>query len=350
MMSPRQSLLANAAVLLALLAPAARGAGPAAPLYPGTVPDSHAGDVTVRVYLSHDAPAKVTAWYAKRVGALTAADGNTLWNADSADTLSGRPLGAVDVDATVERVGRVTMDQSTVVRALKDMTMTKDIGVFCEFMVRKPAQAEQSGSSGQSANGESGGAGSQQLEQMRQQLAEANRQLLASVSPEDRKIGRMSDLFEGLREEVAGEQHGHTKQDLIAVYEKYKHLETAWYPTVKTADGLESYDRWLLARDKARLNAKRQKAAAPTVAASADMSALAARIQAAAAAGRMDEVRALGARMRGAMATQQGASNRAKAVVLADHWDYWLAFLKDLDAHAYRTRIWINTAPASWGY
>lgn len=350
MTNPRQSLLAGVVMLLALTAPAARGAGALAPLYPGAVPDPHAGDVTVHVYLSHDAPAKVAAWYAKRVGALTAADGNTLWNTDSVRTLAARPLGAVDADVTVERLGRVTMDQSAVVRALKDMTMTKDIGVLCESMRRNPAQSADHDGSGQSVNAANGGAEMQQLERMQQQLAQANRQMLASISPEDRKIGRMSDLFEGLREEVNGGQHGHTKQDLIAVYAKYKHLEASWYPTVKTADGLESYDRWLLARDKARLNAKRHKATAPAVSASADMSTLAARIKAAAAAGRMDEVQALSAQMQGAMAAQQGVSDHAKTVVLADHWDYWMAFLKDLDAHAYRTRIWINTAPASWGY
>lgn len=323
-----------------------------APEYPGSVVDIHGGDVTVRVYLSHDPLKKVAAWYARKIGVLDKNAGNTLWNADGLESHVGRPNGALEPQVTNQQLGRVTMHQSQVVKSLKDMTMTKDIGVFCEGMHFKPKQGDP-----QQAAADSTDAGTdmtdvnammQQLNKMQAQLNRANQHILDSMGPQNIKIAQMGNIFDGFKQEVG--RHGHTKRQLIAVYTKYKHLETAWYPTVKTSNGLKSYDRWLLESKTEQLKAKDHAAATPAIVGGDDAQALAARMQSAAAAGRMDEMQALGEKMQRTMEGQQDTSQRGPHVTLKDHWRFWLAFLKDLDAHAYRTRIWINTSPNTWGY
>jgi hypothetical protein len=329
----------------AVAADAAAG-GLVAGAFPGGMRDKNAGDATVHVFLSRAPISKVRAWYASRDGRFTASAGNTLWNADSSDSEAGKPLGATNPAYDEVDLGHVVMTQSQVVRHLKDMTETKDAGVLLQTL--EPAKA--SGAAGTPAKAGASGKMDRSMAAMQKQIGEANRELLGSMSPADRKIAAMSDLFEGLREEVDSGRGHHTKADLIRVYEKYKHLERAWYPTVRASNGrLESYDRWLLDRTRARLASTRKTASAPATAAIRDMSAIAKRMQAAAAAGRMDEVQALQKQLMAASQTGQAASGKAERAVTADHWKDWLAFLTDLDAHAYRTRIWINTSPRTWG-
>lgn len=322
------------------------GGGLLAGMYPGAVRDGKAGDATVQVYLSRAPLSKVEAWYGGRAGRLTAPAGNTLWNADSAEELAGKPLGALSTRFDEVDLGHVVMTQSTVVRYLKDMTATKDAGVLLQAL--EPARTNRTAAAPAKAGA------SDKLDRamaaMQKQVDEANREIAGSMSPADRKIAAMSDLFGGLREEVDTGRGRHSKQDLIRVYAKYKHLEHDYFPTVKTKAGrLESYDRWLLDKTRARLAGARKKAAAPAVANSRDMAALGKRMQAAVQAGRMDEALALQKQMVAAMQGGQAANRSAEKAVMADHWNDWIAFLKDLDAHAYRTRIWINTNPRSWG-
>jgi hypothetical protein len=329
----------------AVAADAAAG-GLVAGTFPGGLRDKNAGDATVHVFLSRAPISKVKAWYASRDGRFTASAGNTLWNADSSDSEAGKPLGATNPAYDEVDLGHVVMTQSQVVRHLKDMTETKDAGVLLQTL--EPAKA--SGAAGTPAKEDASDKLDRSMAAMQKQIGEANRELLESMSPADRKIAAMSDLFEGLREEVDSGRGHHTKADLIRVYEKYKHLERAWYPTVRASNGrLESYDRWLLDRTRARLASTRKTASAPATAAPRDMSAIAKRMQAAAAAGRMDEVQALQKQMMAAMQDGQTANRTAEKTIVKDHWKDWLAFLKDLDAHAYRTRIWINTSPRTWG-
>lgn len=338
-------------VLFTLTGVAAAGSpGAIAPVYPGAVLDKQAGDVTVHVYLTKAPFKKVIAWYAAKVGGLNHDAGITLRSGDSTEQEAGRPIGMVDPAVEVRQVGRVTMNQSTVVRSLKDMTRTKDIGVLCEGMRHKPTGSGPAPAASAAPPGGGQAAMIKQLAAMQAQLQRANQQMVNSMSPADRKIAGMSDLFKGLRDEALAGQHGHNKQQLLEIYAKYKHLETDWYPTVKTPAGLQSYDRWLLARDEAKLRAGMHAGTAPAEAGAEDMQSLAARIQAAAAAGRMDEVRALSAQMQGGMAAQKIKNQAAADMVTKDHWTFWMGFLKDLDTHAYRTRIWVNTAPKTWGY
>lgn len=354
-----QRLLAVSGLLFGLLIGAAADAGQGllAGIYPGAVRDKHAGDVTVRVYLTHAPFKRVCGWYARKVGAMTEKGADSLGFADKSSGNGGRTVGEVEPGVEMVRQGHVLMDQSTVVRSLKDMTATRDVGVVCEGLRRVSAANQAGGPQDTSEPGRSSGAEDaqaqammKQLQQMQAKLNEANQQMLAQTSPEDRKIEAMSDLFDGLRDEAMAGLHGHTKQDLLKLYAKYKHLETAWYPTVKTANGSESYDRWLLERDRAELKAQAQAGGAPARADASNMQALSARIQAAAAAGRMDEVQRLSMQMRRGMAGAQANASGTRQTAVKDQWLFWLDFLKDLDAHAYRTRIWVNTRPSSWGY
>lgn len=314
--------------------------------FPGAVRDKHAGDATVQVFLTKAPIGKVEAWYASRTGQFTASAGNTLWNADSADGDAGKPLGATDPAYDEVDLGRVVMTQSQVVRHLKDMTEARAAGVLLQAFKAKEASRTAAAPAKAGASDKM----DRSMAAMQKQIGEANRELLGTMSPADRKIAAMSDLFEGLREEVDSGRGRHTKADLIRVYETYKHLERAWYPTVRASNGrLESYDRWLLDSTRAKLASGRKAASAPALAASRDMSAIAKRMQAAVAAGRMDEVQALQKQLMAASQAGQAASGQVEKAVTADHWKDWLAFLKDLDAHAYRTRIWINTAPQNWG-
>ena len=317
----------GAALLLMAATVANVYAGTIAPIYPGAVPDTVAGDVTARVYLSRAPLKTVVAWYGAKVGAMSRTAAGRLAQPQHI----GEPLGTTDPKIEVNRMGRVLMDQSEVVRSLKDMTMTKDIGVLCQGMHINPPKTMDGDGAAQATGGND--AVARQMAQMQQKLL----QMMPVKTPQDREIARMGDLFEVMRTEALGGRYGHTKQQLLAVYAKYKHLETAWYPSVKSGNGLIGYDRWLLARE-------RQQSARQNSAGSGDMQALAARMQAAAAAGRMDEMEAL------SQQAQQGGSMSTTSTLFHDQWDHWLAILKKLDAHAYRTRIVINTQPKSWGY
>jgi len=347
----QRALLFGGLLLWAGLAGAAGAKGLVAGIYPGAVVDKDAGDVTVRVYLSHDPLKQVAAWYAAKVGPMTVKGAGTVASGGN----PGRTVGQTDANLDTRRLGHVVMDQSTVVRLLKDMTATKDIGVVCGALRREPAQRQTDEPSDAPAQAAGGGdakaqAMMQQIQQMQARVDAANQKMMAQISPDDRKAAAMSTLFDGLRSEATAGLHGHTKQELFAVYAKYKHLETSWYPTVKTPQGPESYDRWLLERDRAKLKGQVQAGSASAQGGAADMQALSAKIQAAAAAGRMDEVQRLSAQLQQGMQGARGGSAQAGAAMSKDHWDFWLAFLKDLDAHAYRTRIWVNTQPGSWRY
>lgn len=339
-----------AAALLGAAPWCCAGAAPAlvAPVYPGAVHDAPSGDVTFQVYLSKNPVSKVKAWYSRK-GELSADDGNTLWNADGGDTKTGVPVGAREPGVDVKDAGLVVMHQSAVARKIKDMTMTRDIGVLVQSMVRTASSSPSSPAPQPPAQQGDADAMTRQLEQMNRQLQQVQNQMLSETDPADRKIAAMSDLFEGLRDELPLGHH--TEKELLALYAKYRHLETAWYPTVKQPDGTRiSYDRLLLKQYKDKLSAKIHGAAQAPLAAGRDLEALARRARAAAAAGRMDEMQAIGGHMQ---VTQEGAAPGAQHlqdVDTADRWQYWIGFLKKLDAHAYRTRIWINTKPGTWGF
>lgn len=103
------------------------------------------------------------------------------------------------------------------------------------------------------------------------------------------EMGGMSDLFDGLKNEVYMQRH--SQKELIVVHNKYKFLDDSFYTLVKGQDGLVSYAQNLLKEYKDKLGS---------------------------------------------------------ASAMSDQWNYWVGFLKKLSAHAYKTCIVINTQPSGW--
>ena len=334
MMSFIQRNLPKAIFAALLIAIQATAAGLLAPVYPGAVPDPNAGDITVRVFLSKAPLDKVMAFYTARLGKMM----------PGSDIESDAAQFNCPADQEVPCYAAEVMDQSQVARQLRDMTQAKVVGVMIQGKAgRKDQPPPASGDKGDDAMG-------QKLAQMEQKEINAmNREINSQMTPADRKIAAMSDLFEGLKDEVAAGRH--TKQELLAAYKRYQDLETAWFPTVKAPNGQrESYDQFKLAHLKASITQNTQTGVAPAAASGQDMAALAKRMQAAVQAGRMDEVQALERQMQSQMQQQPAQRGAALEAVTKDYWNQWMAFLRDLRAHAYRTRIWINTPPKSWGY
>jgi hypothetical protein len=191
---------------------------------------------------------------------------------------------------TVNRCySKVLMAQGVVARYLKDVTAAYDAGLVIQAKAPEPAATQAPAQS----------TGNADLDKLQAQLAATQAQLQAQADAEAVELGmkpgeldvmnHMSDLFDGLKNGIMA-PYNHPSTELISLYHRYRYLETAEYPYAKAAGGeLVAYDRWLLARDKAAF-------AGP-----------------------------------------------------GDHWNDWLGFLQDLDAHAYRTRIVIPVDPKSWG-
>ena len=319
-------------------------------VYPGVVEDKNNGDATVHVFLSRDPLAKVQAWYGTKKGGLTQNAGIELANADGALSRDIAPIGAIVPGVKAVAVGQQIMDSTKVAWCLKDITLAKAVGVLLQSLELDSSDGGdfQPGVSGQIDSSTAAQLG---IEKLRQHAAAVNDQMTKSLSPEDRTIGRMSYLFDGFKQ---GYYHGggrHSKQDLVNLYKKYSYLERSYFPTMKMSDGkLTSYDAWLMDKYKSRFGKEMKKAGAPAMANHQDLAEIGRRMQEAAQAGRMDELQALQQQMLSVMHGGQKASRNVEKAVNQDHWDDWLAFLNDLDDHAYRTRIWINTEPKSWGF
>lgn len=296
----------------------------------GDAEDAHAvNGEQYEVYLSRDPWRKVRAFYDQHLG------GPLLDFHKSYDNAFTIPCG--------ERAdicyGRVLMEQSSVAKILMSeghsMVDAYDAGVMVE--ARTPP-AEGQGQSDQAAaaiptgTGGNPGADSQAAQQMarmdalEKQVIAAQKQMMAQVQAEGQASGipdavgmqRMSDLFEGLRNEVLANRH--TEAELKRVYAQYKHLESAEFPSVRLpGGGAVPYDTWLLKKDKQAFEVQ------PT---QAQMQARQQQAMQLEAAGKSDEA--------------------AQLMSGPDHWNDWLGFLKKLDAHAYRTRIVIYVDPESW--
>lgn len=183
---------------------------------------------------------------------------------------------------------KVLLGQSGTARYLKNGVDAYSAGIVIQAKERKPEQAPEKLQS----------TGDPNLDRMMAAQAEAEKQMQAQADAMAAEVGmkpgeleamnKMSDLFDGLKDGTLA-PYNHSRAELIALYKRYQYLETAEYP--RAPDGSkDDYDRWLLAKDKA-------------------------------------------------------AFTRA-----ADHWNDWLGFIRQLDAHAYRTRIVIPVDPRSWGH
>jgi hypothetical protein len=271
-------------VLGLLVAPAAQAAYKLlAPVYPGAMHDQLADDDHYQFFFTHDSIDKVRAYYAGQNVALV--DGAR----QSDFATHGLCMRKVALGTVNQCYAKVLMAQGLVARYLKDMTLAYDAGLVVQAKAVEQVAAEAPPQS----------TGNADLDKLQAQLAAAQAQLQAQADAEAVDVGfkrgeldvmnHMSDLFDGLKGGIM-QPSSHSSTELIGIYQRYRYLETAEYPYAKSADGeLVSYDRWLLAKDKAAF-------ASP-----------------------------------------------------GDHWDDWIGFLKDLDAHAYRTRIIIPVDPRSWG-
>ena len=181
---------------------------------------------------------------------------------------------------------KVLLGQSGTARYLKSVVDAYSAGIVIQSKEREPEHAPEKPQS----------TGDPNLDKMYAQLAAAQAQMQAQADEMSAEVGmkpgeleamnKMSDLFDGLKDGTLA-PYNHSRAELIALYKHYEYLDTAEYPYVAGKDDL-TYDRWLLDKDKAAF-------AGP-----------------------------------------------------GDHWNDWLGFLKQLDAHAYRTRIIIPVDPKSW--
>ncbi|HEY3521615.1 MAG TPA: hypothetical protein VGK80_11340 [Rhodanobacteraceae bacterium] len=192
----------------------------------------------------------------------------------------------VPLDTVNKCYSKVLLGQSATAHYLKDMTDAYSAGLVIQAKEREPERAPEKPQS----------TGNAELDKMMAAQAAAEAQMQAQADGMAAELGmkpgeleamnKMSDLFEGLKDGTLP-PYNHPRSDLIRIAKQYQYLDTAEYP--QSPDGKQGYDRWLLAKDKAAF---------------------------------------------------AGAG---------DHWSQWLGFLKDLDAHAYRTRIIIAVDPKSWG-
>lgn len=182
---------------------------------------------------------------------------------------------------------KVLLGQSGTAHYLKSVVDAYSAGILLQAKQREPEHAPEKPQS----------TGDPNLDKMYAQLAAAQAQMQAQTDEMAAEVGmkpgeleamnKMSDLFDGLKDGTLA-PYNHSRAELIALYKRYQYLETAEYP--RAPGGKDDYDRWLLKKDKAIFT-------------------------------------------------------RA-----ADHWNDWLGFIRQLDAHAYRTRIVIPVDPRSWGH
>ncbi|MGN6729575.1 MAG: hypothetical protein ACTHJG_07070 [Rhodanobacteraceae bacterium] len=269
--------------LCLLIAPAAQAAHTLlAPVYPGAVHDAASDSDYYQSFFTRDPIEKVQAWY--QAQGIKLADGSDSRNSTNHGLcMRNVPLGTVN-----KCYSKVLLGQSGTARYLRNVVDAYSAGIVIQSKEREPEHAPEKPQS----------TGDPNLDKMYAQLAAAQAQMDAQADEMSAEVGmkpgeleamnKMSDLFDGLKDGTLA-PYDHSRAELIALYKRYQYLETAEYP--RAPDGSQDdYDRWLLAKDKARFSRD------------------------------------------------------------ADHWNDWLGFLKQLDAHAYRTRIVIPVDPKSWGH
>ncbi len=252
-----------------------------APVYPGSVVSPLRSDKTQSVYLSKKPIKKVESFYNAKIGKLSSKDPIT-------ESYFLEDLGNTPVVAYGKTI--LTANQISRQEGYPDPD-AKDAGVL--LLAKTSAEKTDGSSAPETANIPSVNSGS--VDSMQAKLEQMQKQIMKSMgkqnySKADETAGEMSNLFDGLKNEVYMQHH--SQKELIAVYNKYKFLEVSFFPLVKDKqDGPVSYARHLLRQYKNKL-------------------------------GNTD--------------------------AMSDHWNYWIGFLKKLASNAYKTCIVINTKPAEW--
>jgi len=251
-----------------------------APVYPGSVASPLRSDKTQSVYLSKDPIKKIESFYNGKIGKLSSKDPITesyfLVNLGNTPVVSyGKTL--------------LTPNQISRQEGYPDPD-AKNAGVL---LLAKTSSGQSSESS---APGLSNipSVNSSSMDSLQAKMVQMQKQLMKEAGGQSNyksqeKIGEMSDLFDGLKNEVYMQRH--SQKEMIAVHNKYKFLDDSFYTLVKGQDGLVSYAQNLLKEYK---------------------------------------------------------NKPSNTSAMSDHWNYWMGFLKKLAAHAYKTCIVINTKPSTW--
>ena len=159
-------------------------------------------------------------------------------------------------------------------------------------------------------------------------------------------------VFPYLKQEVVkqqvSKQNKHTASQLLALYNKYRWLDTAFYPLHKAAKGVEPYNHWLVTTTAARVGHATKVVGGQAVNVAQNEAAVAARVRELMAEGKTQEAMALAKKMRPGMETGAAAGQFMTKEQEKDRWNTWVKVLKKLAAHAYRTKIEISKKPAVW--
>lgn len=159
-------------------------------------------------------------------------------------------------------------------------------------------------------------------------------------------------VFSYLKDEVTKQtalgKTQHTKSQLLALYNKYRWVDSAFYPPHKTAKGAEPYNRWLIEKTSARLGRPMQAANAQVANIAGNEAVLAAQIRQLMTQGKTQEAMQLAKKMEPGMEAGQAVNQRMTKEYKKDRWNTWIDVLKKLKAHAYRTKIDISKKPADW--
>ncbi len=252
-----------------------------APVYQGSVKSPLRSDKTQLVFLSKDPINKVKSFYSNKVGKLTNKD--PLTNSFFLPNLGNTPV--VSYAKTI-----MTSNQISRQEGYPDPD-AKDVGVL---LIEKKLSKQSTSNTSQEGITPSAG-NSEAVNKMMKKINQLQKQLMKeeggqAYSKEDMTINGMSDFFSGFKNDI--NLHHHPKKELIALYNKYKFLDTSFFPLVKDKSGDKiSYANQLLNQYKNKIG---------------------------------------------------------NSVYERDTWNYWLGFLKKLAAHAYRTCIVINTKPSTW--
>lgn len=334
----------------------------AVPVYPGAAFDavgsatgSHASGHALKVYLSGDSLQRVRAWYRARLAKQSVA-GCTFRNPREG-------CGAFKQRCeSVAEVGRWARCRDEMVLKWNyippggSMVDAFNAGVHLAGWRRLPGKPADGSVPAQKPQPLAGRAAETmaRLDALSAHLQGATGQAMQQLDAEGKQVGLtdtagfagIPDLpFKGLKEEVLAGRH--SQQELEALYEGYRWLPMAFYPMKRTANGVEDYAHWLVARTEARIHARQRAAVAAAGRRGEDSAQTEARIeqrmQQLIQHGRMGEARKLAERMASAIQGSRPGDAVAMQLRSRDHWQEWVTVLKRLAAHAYKTKIVIDT-------
>lgn len=324
------------------------------PVYPGAVLDTGANAQVsavkkhaLKVYLSRDSLQKVRDWYQPRLAKQSIA-GCTFKDPQRG---CGAFKEGCESPTGAERAVQCSDDivlKWNYIPPGSSMVDAFNAGVHLEGWRKPPQKSAEVNAAPLQMTGQAGGKLAQ-IDAMSQQMQVASQQAMQQLNAEGQTMGvnavdlaSIPDMpFGGLKQEVIAGRH--TQQELDAVYSKYHWLVTAFYPMQKTVQGGESYEHWLVKETRARIQAPQAAIGKASTELGKGAAAVGARLQQLIAAGRMQEAQQLAQQMGAVMQGGQQIGNASAVVQQKDHWNEWVDVIKQLAAHAYKTKIIVDT-------